>query len=130
MIQETDLELDYKKNASQLSGGMKRRLSLSMALTGSPKIIFLDEPSSGLDPVKRRHFWTLIKKVTDGKAVLLTTHLMEEADTLCDEISIIATGKMRCYGNSISLKQEFTTGIKLQIVLKKHLDQQSHFEQF
>jgi ABC-type multidrug transport system ATPase subunit len=117
LIKEVDLELDYKKSASRLSGGMKRRCSLAMALTGNPKIIFLDEPSSGLDPVKRRHFWSLVKKVTQEKAVLLTTHLMEEADTLCSEIAIVTTGKMRCVGNSIYLKKTFTEGIKIQIVL-------------
>lgn len=117
LIDEVDLEVDYQKLACRLSGGMKRRCSLAMALTGNPKIIFLDEPSSGLDPVKRRHFWSLVKKVTQQKAVLLTTHLMEEADTLCSEIAIVTSGKMRCVGNSIYLKKAFTRGIKVQIVL-------------
>lgn len=119
LIRQVDLEEDWMKEAGQLSGGMKRRLSLAMALTGQPKIIFLDEPSSGLDPVKRRHFWSLIKKLTNKRAVLMTTHLMEEADTLCNEIGILCSGKLRCYGNSLSLKAEFTEGIKLQIVLKQ-----------
>ena len=57
LIKDVDLEFDFKKLACQLSGGMRRRCSMAMALTGEPKIIFLDEPSSGLDPVKRRHFW-------------------------------------------------------------------------
>ena len=98
---------------------MKRRLSLGIALTGNPKVVFLDEPSSGLDPVKRRHFWTLIQKNISDRAVLLTTHLMEEADTLCDEIGIITTGYLRCYGNSIYLKNALSEGLKLQIVLDK-----------
>ena len=119
LIEEVDLHEDYLKMSSQLSGGMKRRCSLAMALTGDPKIIFLDEPSSGLDPVKRRHFWQLVKKVTKSRAVLLTTHLMEEADTLCNEIAIITTGKMRCIGNSIYLKNTFTDGMKIQVVLDK-----------
>lgn len=88
-----------------------------MSLSGNPRIIFLDEPSSGLDPVKRRHFWQLIKKVTGDKAVLLTTHLMEEADTLCNEIGIITTGQLRCIGNSLALKNSFIEGIKLQVVM-------------
>lgn len=117
LIKQVDLEKDYKKLASRLSGGMKRRCSLAMSLTGNPKIVFLDEPSSGLDPVKRRHFWSLVKKVTEQRAVLLTTHLMEEADTLCSEIGILTSGKMRCVGNSIYLKKTFTHGIKIQIVL-------------
>lgn len=121
LIKRVDLQDDFTKKSRQLSGGMKRRCSLAMALTGDPKIIFLDEPSSGLDPVKRRHFWSLIKEVTKDKAALITTHLMEEADTLCDEIGIITTGKLRCIGNSIFLKNQFTDGIKIQIVLKKEL---------
>ena len=92
---------------------------MGIALTGKPRIIFLDEPSSGLDPVKRRHFWSLIQENCSDKAVLLTTHLMEEADTLCDQIGIITTGQLRCIGNSISLKNSLTEGTKLQIVLKK-----------
>ena len=119
MIENVDLELDKHKRAFELSGGMKRRCSLGMALIGSPKIIFLDEPSSGLDPVKRRHFWELIRSVTKDRAVLLTTHLMEEAETLCDEIGIICTGKLRCVGNTLKLKKAFANGIKLQIMLKK-----------
>lgn len=121
VIEQVDLEEDYEKRAKQLSGGMKRRCSLAMALTGNPKIVFLDEPSSGLDPVKRRHFWQLVKSVTTDRAVLLTTHLMEEADTLCSEIAIMTTGKMRCIGNSIFLKNTFTEGIKIQIVLDKEV---------
>lgn len=113
LIEDVDLLKDWKKNASKLSGGMKRRLSLAMALAGNPKIIFLDEPSSGLDPVKRRIFWSLIKRLTTGRAVLLTTHLMEEADTLCKEIGIICNGRLRCYGNSLSLKSEFSGGMKI-----------------
>lgn len=119
VIKQVDLEEDYEKMANQLSGGMKRRCSLAMALTGNPKIVFLDEPSSGLDPVKRRHFWQLVKSVTSDKAVLLTTHLMEEADTLCNDIGIVTTGKLRCIGNSVYLKNTFTDGIKLQIVLEE-----------
>lgn len=117
LIKDVDLEDDFHKMAKQLSGGMKRRCSMAMSLTGDPRIIFLDEPSSGLDPVKRRHFWQLIQRVTQDKAVLMTTHLMEEADTLCNEIGIITTGKLRCIGNSLSLKAAFTEGVKLQVVM-------------
>lgn len=129
LIKEVDLEKDYKKLAVELSGGMKRRCSLAMSLTANPKIVFLDEPSSGLDPVKRRHFWSLVKKVTQEKAVLLTTHLMEEADTLCSEIAIVTTGKMRCVGNSLYLKKTFTEGIKIQIVLNPDICTTGQFMQ-
>lgn len=109
---------------------MKRRLSLAMALAGNPKVIFLDEPSSGLDPVKRRIFWSLIKRLTSGRAVLLTTHLMEEADTLCQEIGIICSGRLRCYGNSLSLKSDFSGGMKIQIVLNAEYTSVGQIEEF
>jgi ABC-type multidrug transport system ATPase subunit len=92
---------------------MKRRCCLALAMIGDPPTIFLDEPSSGLDPVKRRQFWQLIKNLTQEKAVLLTTHLMEEADTLCDEIGIITNGRLRCVGTAIGLKKTYSEGYKL-----------------
>jgi ATP-binding cassette, subfamily A (ABC1), member 3 len=92
---------------------MKRRCCLAPAMIGDSSTIFLDEPSSGLDPVKRRQFWQLIKNLTQEKAVLLTTHLMEEADTLCDEIGIITNGRLRCVGTAIGLKKTYSEGYKL-----------------
>lgn len=77
---------------------MKRRLSLAISLCGDPEIIFLDEPSSGLDPIKRRKFWDLIKKFRKGRAILITTHLMEEADTLSDIAGILVEGELKCMG--------------------------------
>ena len=130
LIKDVDLHDDWHKMAKQLSGGMKRRVSMAMSLTGDPRIIFLDEPSSGLDPVKRRHFWQLIQRVTTDKAVLLTTHLMEEADTLCNEIGIITTGKLRCIGNSLSLKAAFTEGVKLQVVMNQENRSEEKIEHF
>jgi len=117
LINDVDLEDDWNKLSVELSGGMKRRCSMAMSLVANPRIVFLDEPSTGLDPVKKRHFWKLIKKVTADKAVLLTTHLMEEAETLCQEIGIITHGKLRCIGSSVYLKSTFTEGLKLQLVM-------------
>ena len=90
-----------------------------MALTGEPSIIFLDEPSSGLDPVKRRELWSLIKKVVKNRSVLLTTHLMEEADTLCDSIGIITKGVLRCHGESINLKRKYIRFSALSDLVEK-----------
>ena len=119
LIESVNLDEDNKKLAQELSGGMKRRVSLAIAQTGSPGLVLLDEPSSGLDPVKRRNFWDLILKVAQERAVLQTTHLMEEADTLSERIAIITEGKLRCFGTPSSLKNTFGGGYKLQVVLNK-----------
>ena len=108
---------DCKKKATELSGGMRRRVSLACAVTGDPKVIFLDEPSSGLDPVRRREFWELIKKVGQGRAVVLTTHLMEEADVLSDEIGIMYDGELKAVNTPQALKDKYCAGLKMQIVL-------------
>jgi ABC-type Na+ transport system ATPase subunit NatA len=84
----SDVELlqDKRKKAKHLSGGMKRRLSLAVALIGEPDVIFLDEPTTGLDPLNREAFWKIIQNIKNRTSVILTTHLMQEADYLCDHI--------------------------------------------
>ncbi|CAI8597974.1 unnamed protein product [Vicia faba] len=92
------------------SGGMKRRLSVAIALIGDPKLVILDEPTTGMDPITRRHVWDIIENAKRGRAIVLTTHSMEEADILSDRIGIMAKGKLRCIGTSIRLKSRFGTG--------------------
>lgn len=82
------LEHKYKR-AKQLSGGMKRRLSLAIATIGDPKAIFLDEPTTGLDPLNREKFWKILERIKPNKSIILTTHLMQEADYLSDRIGNI-----------------------------------------
>jgi len=82
--------------ARQLSGGMKRRLSVAISLVSDPKIIYLDEPSTGLDPENRRQLWEIISKLKGKRAIILTTHSMEEADVLCNRIAIVSNGILRC----------------------------------
>lgn len=83
---QVELREHMYKQAKSLSGGMKRRLSLAVALAGDPKAVFLDEPTTGLDPLNRECFWKIIEKVKANKAIILTTHLMQEADFLSDKI--------------------------------------------
>jgi len=104
------LEADMHKQVSQLSGGMKRRLSLAIALVGEPQALFLDEPTTGLDPKNRKKFWSIIKSVKHDKAIMLTTHIMEEAEALSDRIAIINKGVMSCIGTLSSLRNEFGKG--------------------
>lgn len=104
------------KQSGKFSGGMKRRLSVAISLIGSPRLVYLDEPSTGLDPSARRTLWDVITAAKgDGKAIVLTTHSMEEADALCDRIGIMALGKLRCIGISADLKRRYGAGFALSI---------------
>jgi ABC-2 type transport system ATP-binding protein len=92
-----DVELEDKANnyVEDLSGGQKQRLSITTALVHGPKVFFLDEPTTGLDPQARRHLWSMIKKVRDKDiSVIMTTHYMDEAEILCDRIAIMDNGKI------------------------------------
>lgn len=88
----------------QLSGGMKRRLSIGISLVGDPRIVFMDEPTTGLDPENRRHLWEVLARCREKRSLLLTTHLMEEAESLCDRIGIITKGNLRTVGDQFKLK--------------------------
>ncbi|GAV76931.1 ABC_tran domain-containing protein/ABC2_membrane_3 domain-containing protein [Cephalotus follicularis] len=109
-LEKVKLTQAAKMRAGSYSGGMKRRLSIAIALIGDPKLIILDEPTTGVDPITRRHVWDIIEDAKKGRAIILTTHSMEEADILGDRIGIMAKGRLRCIGNSIRLKSRFGTG--------------------
>ncbi|KAF5306381.1 hypothetical protein FQR65_LT18577 [Abscondita terminalis] len=102
--------------SSQLSGGMKRKLSIGIALTGDPKLLILDEPSTGIDPESRREIWDIILSSKGQRTILITTHFMEEADALADRISIIAEGQLVCYGTPFYLKKKFGLGYRLVLI--------------
>ena len=101
--------LEERKNEriENLSGGMKRRLSIARALLNEPKVLILDEPTTGLDPQTRQIIWNKLKALKkNGTTILLTTHFMEEAEKLCDNISIIDNGEIKLSGNPQSLISE------------------------
>ncbi|MDB5165978.1 MAG: Nodulation ATP-binding protein [Candidatus Saccharibacteria bacterium] len=92
-----DVQLEEKANAyaESLSGGQRQRLSIAAALVHSPKVFFLDEPTTGLDPQARRNLWELVKQVRDkGVTVIMTTHYMDEAELLCDRVAVMDDGKI------------------------------------
>ncbi len=113
------------KKVRELSGGMRRRLSIAIALIGNPKILILDEPTVGLDVKSRREIWKIIKnKKKEGKAILLTTHYMEEAESLADRIGIIDRGKIIAIDTAENLKK--IAGIKSAIVVKGEFEHVPH----
>ncbi|EFH41006.1 hypothetical protein ARALYDRAFT_496338 [Arabidopsis lyrata subsp. lyrata] len=95
------------KPAGNYSGGMKRRLSVAISLIGNPKVVYLDEPSTGLDPASRKNLWNVIKRAKQNTAIILTTHSMEEAEFLCDRLGIFVDGGLQCIGNSKELKSRY-----------------------
>ncbi len=113
-----DIGLDDKRNskAQTLSGGNKRKLSLSIALCGNSKFVLLDEPTSGLDIQARRQLWNMLRQYKKNRIILLTTHYMDEADILGDRIGIMTQGKMTCLGSSMFLKSRFGVGYVMTVV--------------
>jgi ABC-2 type transport system ATP-binding protein len=98
------LEEFLDRDTSKLSGGQRQRLLLAIALVNEPEVLFLDEPTTGLDPQARRNFWDLVQGVkAQGKTIVLTTHYMEEAYLLCDEIAIVDHGKIIARGSPAAL---------------------------
>jgi ABC-2 type transport system ATP-binding protein len=106
LLERFDLVEAAKKPASTYSGGMKRRLDIAMTLVGNPRIIFLDEPTTGLDPRSRHTMWGIIRElVTGGVTVFLTTQYLEEADQLADRIAVLNNGKIAAEGTAEELKR-------------------------
>ncbi|KAL4859820.1 ABC transporter A family member 2 [Chlorella vulgaris] len=100
---------------SAYSGGMRRRLSVAIALLGDPLVVYLDEPTTGMDPISRRHVWDVIESSKAGRVIVLTTHSMEEADILGDQVAIMARGRVRAIGSALRLKQRFGSGYQLSV---------------
>jgi len=98
---------------------MKRRLSVAISLVSEPKLIYLDEPSTGLDPENRRQLWDILSACKGKRAIVLTTHSMEEADVLCNRIGIVSDGILRCVGPQVRLKSIYGGGYHLFINCQK-----------
>ncbi|MBO0744853.1 MAG: ATP-binding cassette domain-containing protein, partial [Candidatus Dormibacteraeota bacterium] len=105
LLQRFDLEDARRKVAMRYSGGMRRRLDLAMSLVGRPQVIFLDEPTTGLDPNGRRAMWELIRALAqDGVTIFLTTQYLDEADELADHIAVLDRGRLVAEGSAEELK--------------------------
>ena len=117
IIKDFQLEEYQYTLAKNLSAGLRRKLSIAIALVGGSEIIFLDEPSSGMDITSRRNLWEILKRLCDNKIIILTTHYMEEASVLGKRIGIINLGKMKCLGTPLFLIEKF--GKYMNLTLRK-----------
>uniref|UniRef100_H3H5H8 ABC transporter domain-containing protein n=1 Tax=Phytophthora ramorum TaxID=164328 RepID=H3H5H8_PHYRM len=115
-IREVGLTEKRNSKPNDLSGGMKRKLSVAVSLLGDSSLVFLDEPTSGMDPYSRRSTWEILLNNRNDRVMVLTTHFMDEADILGDRIAIMAEGEMRCCGSSLFLKNRFGAGYNLTLV--------------
>ena len=109
MAQKFKLEHELNKKATRLSGGMQRRLSIAMALISEPQILFLDEPTLGLDVLARRELWASIKALKGKVTIILTTHYMDEVETLSDRVGIMAKGTLKAIGTVAELTRQTGT---------------------
>jgi len=116
-LSQLNLLSKTKEKAMNLSGGMKRKLSLAIAFTGNPNLVFLDEPSSGMDVTSRRDTWSILRAKKVDRVIVLTTHFMEEADVLGDRICIMDHGKIRCDGSAEFLKKLYNCGYNLNCLM-------------
>ena len=111
LLDHFDLAAAAKKPAATYSGGMRRRLDLAMTLVGNPRLIFLDEPTTGLDPRSRRSMWQIIRDlVASGVTILLTTQQLDEADELADRIAVLDQGRIVAEGTAAELKRRIPGG--------------------
>ncbi|KAK6165163.1 hypothetical protein SNE40_023607 [Patella caerulea] len=122
MLQSINLLPKRNSLSGQLSGGMKRKLSVGIALIGGSKIVILDEPSSGMDPDARRSIWTVLQNNRAGRTMVLSTHFMDEADLLGDRIAIMADGVIKCCGSSMYLKKKYGAGYHMVVVKEPRCD--------
>ncbi|WP_370969792.1 ATP-binding cassette domain-containing protein [Amycolatopsis sp. cg9] len=124
LLERFELTESAKKPASTYSGGMRRKLDLAMTLVGNPRIIFLDEPTTGLDPRSRRTMWAIIRGlVADGVTIFLTTQYLEEADQLADRIAVLDQGRFVAQGTADELKRRLPgTHVRLRFATAAELD--------
>lgn len=124
MATKFDFIQHIDKKVCEYSGGIKRKLNTAIAFLGNPSVVYLDEPTAGLDPGAKRKIWNAISEErSSGKTIVLTTHSMDECEALCSRIAIMVSGEFRCLGSMQQLKNKFSEGYELLIKVKK-IDQQ------
>ncbi|KAI4462946.1 atp-binding cassette transporter subfamily a abca [Holotrichia oblita] len=125
LSQELQFTNHINKRINNLSGGNKRKVSAAIALIGEPPVLFLDEPSTGMDPKTKRFLWDKLCRIRDnGRCLVLTTHSMDECEAICTRVGIMVNGAFQCLGSSQYLKNKFADGYVLIIKVKKGADLQ------
>ena len=110
-IKDMVLEKYVNVRATNLSGGNKRKLSVAIATIGNPPVVFLDEPSAGMDPNARKNMWEVVNRIKRQKcSIILTTHSMDEAESLCNTMAIMVGGRFKCYGTATHIKNKYSSG--------------------
>ncbi|CAF1162270.1 unnamed protein product [Adineta steineri] len=122
MLNDLALEKKADNYSTELSGGMKRKLSIAIAFVGNSTTVILDEPTAGVDPFARRAIWDLVLKYKPGRTIVLSTHHLDEADLLSDRLAIISSGELQCVGTPMYLKRKYGEGYNLIIELASSSD--------
>ncbi|NXT07775.1 ABCA9 protein, partial [Prunella fulvescens] len=122
ILELLDISNIQDTQAEKLSGGQKRKLSIGIAMLGNPQVLLLDEPTAGLDPLSRHRVWSLLREQRAGRAILLSTEFMDEADILADRKAFISHGRLKCVGSSLFLKKNWGICYHLRIHVSESCD--------
>ncbi|XP_064532196.1 ABC-type organic anion transporter ABCA8-like [Pseudopipra pipra] len=122
ILELLDISNIQDTQAEKLSGGQKRKLSIGIAMLGNPQVLFLDEPTAGLDPLSRHQVWSLLREHRVGRAILFSTQFMDEADILADRKAFISHGRLKCVGSSLFLKKKWGICYHLRIHVSESCD--------
>ncbi|XP_072737008.1 ATP-binding cassette sub-family A member 10-like [Ciconia boyciana] len=122
ILELLDISNIQDTQAEKLSGGQKRKLCIGIAMLGNPQVLFLDEPTAGLDPLSRHQVWSLLKEHRAGRVILFSTQSMDEADILADRKAFISHGRLKCVGSSLFLKKKWGIGYHLRIHVSESCD--------
>ncbi|CAF4091856.1 unnamed protein product, partial [Adineta steineri] len=126
MLADLQLEKKSENYSTELSGGMKRKLSIAIAFVGNSTTVILDEPTAGVDPFARRAIWDLILKYKKDRTIVLSTHHLDEADLLSDRLAIISSGELQCFGTTMYLKRKYGEGYNLIVELTSLSNENEH----
>uniref|UniRef100_A0A671L916 ABC transporter domain-containing protein n=1 Tax=Sinocyclocheilus anshuiensis TaxID=1608454 RepID=A0A671L916_9TELE len=120
ILMETDMHSHRHKRVGTLSGGMKRKLSISIAFIGGSRLVVLDEPTTGVDPCSRRSIWDIVLQHKQERTIILSTHHLDEAEVLSDRIAFLERGGLKCCGSPFYLKDKLAKGYNLTLTKKVH----------